>query len=197
MKLTWKSFEDFSAIAVDKGMVEDHLPTSVLASLKHIRRQYIHRHYDPNETERIQIDARKRYQEKMADKRKEDASRSAYDVKWKQQSVEEVEVRKLRNVNLQDKDIDSSRQPHSVTVAVTLEDADYYKTDNGVEDRNGPTNDAVNGKETVGGSATATAAANMFVQAIAKTSVSGVSEQGSNDVKLEIEPSPKTATTSV
>lgn len=193
MKLTWKSFEDFSAIAVDKGMVEDHLPTSVLSSLKHIKRQYIHRQYDPKETERIRIDARKRYQEKMADKRKEDSV--AGDARWRQPSVEEVETREFQNVISQDKngDIDSTRTPRSVTVAVTLEDPDYYRRDNGTEERNGRTNDAVNGNETLGGSTTA-AAANMFVQALTKTSAS---QQGPNDVKLEMEPLPETATTPV
>lgn len=213
MKLTWKSFEDFSAIAVDKGMVEDHLPTSVLSGLKHIRRQYIHRHYDPKETERIRIDTRKTYQEKMEAKRKEDASLSADDVILRQPSVENGATRgELQNVNSQDKngDIDSSRMPHSVTVAVTLEDDNYYRTDNGTEDRNGSSNGAVNGGRTVGVSTrdrngdavngvstSATAAASMFVQALTKTSVSHVSKQGPNDVKLEMEPSPETRTTSV
>ena len=66
MKLTWKSFEDFSAIAVDKGMVDDHLPTAVMAGLRRIKRQFIGCRYDPKETERIRLDASEEYREKMA-----------------------------------------------------------------------------------------------------------------------------------
>ena len=76
MKLTWKSFEDFSAIAVDKGMVEDHLPTAVMAGLKKINRQFIQSgRYDPKETERIRIDAREAYTQKVAVTRQRDLER--------------------------------------------------------------------------------------------------------------------------
>ena len=64
MKLTWKSFEDLSTISVDKGMVEDHLPTSVMAGLKRIKVQYIGHRYDPKETERIRIDAHEKYRQR-------------------------------------------------------------------------------------------------------------------------------------
>ena len=66
MKLTWKSFEDFSAIVVDQGMVDDHLPTAVTAGLRRIKKQFVARRYDPKETERIRIDASEAYQQKMA-----------------------------------------------------------------------------------------------------------------------------------
>ena len=64
MKLTWKSFEDLSTISVDKGMVEDHLPTAVMAGLKRIKEQFVGHHYDPKETERIRIDAHDKYRQR-------------------------------------------------------------------------------------------------------------------------------------
>ena len=73
MKFTWKSFEDFSTIAVDKGMVEDHLPTAVMAGLKTINKQFIQSgRYDPKETERVRIDAREAYTQKIAVTRQRD-----------------------------------------------------------------------------------------------------------------------------
>jgi sn1-specific diacylglycerol lipase len=64
MKLTWKGFEDLSTISVDKGMVEDHLPTAVMAGLKRIKEQFVGHHYDPKETERIRIDAHDKYRQR-------------------------------------------------------------------------------------------------------------------------------------
>ena len=53
MKATWKSFEDFSTLIVDKGLVEDHLPTEVMAALKRCHKQYVHGRYDPAEIKTI------------------------------------------------------------------------------------------------------------------------------------------------
>ena len=49
MKATWKSFEDFSTLIVDKGIVEDHLPTEVLGALKLCHRQHINGRYNVSE----------------------------------------------------------------------------------------------------------------------------------------------------
>ena len=49
MKVTWKSFEDFSTLIVDKGIVEDHLPTEVLGALKLCHRQHIDGRYNASE----------------------------------------------------------------------------------------------------------------------------------------------------
>ena len=73
MKLTWKSFEDFSSIAVDKGMVEDHLPMAVVAGLRRIKKQFIGQRYDPKETERIRIDASNEYRQREACIRREES----------------------------------------------------------------------------------------------------------------------------
>ena len=65
--------EDFSTIAVDKGMVEDHLPTAVMSGLKTINKQFIQSgRYDPKETERVRIDAREAYTQKIAVTRQRD-----------------------------------------------------------------------------------------------------------------------------
>ena len=71
MKLTWKSFEDLSTITVDKGMVEDHLPTAVMAGLRRIKKQFIgRRRYDPKETERVRIDAHQEYRQRATARRR-------------------------------------------------------------------------------------------------------------------------------
>lgn len=70
MKLTWKSFEDLSTITVDKGMVEDHLPTAVMAGLRRIKKQFIGCHYDPKETERIRTDAHLEYRQRATARRR-------------------------------------------------------------------------------------------------------------------------------
>ena len=70
MKLTWKSFEDLSTITVDKGMVEDHLPTAVMAGLRRIKKQFIGRHYDPKETERIRNDVHQEYRQRATARRR-------------------------------------------------------------------------------------------------------------------------------
>ena len=67
MKLTWKSFEDMSTIVVDKGMMEDHLPTAVTVGLQRITKQFIGRRYDPKETERIRINAYQEYLQRVTD----------------------------------------------------------------------------------------------------------------------------------
>jgi len=65
MKATWKSFEDFSTLIVDKGLVEDHLPTEVMAALKRCHKQYMRDQYDPAEIKKIRERRQKEYSLKM------------------------------------------------------------------------------------------------------------------------------------
>ena len=136
MKLTWKSFEDFGVIAVDKGMVEDHLPTGVMAGLKRIRAQHISRVFDPKETERVRIDARERYQARASRLRGGESLGSycsgtlsgsgSIDLQWQQKNaaLEEFDTREsnLQNghLSLRQRNVEISPQ-QSVNVAVALE----------------------------------------------------------------------------
>lgn len=65
MKATWKSFEDFSTLIVDKGIVEDHLPTEVMAALKRCHKQYVRGQYDPAEIKKIRERRQEEYSQKM------------------------------------------------------------------------------------------------------------------------------------
>ena len=134
MKLTWKSFEDFSAIEVDKGMVEDHLPTAVMAGLKQINRQFIGAgRYDPNETERIRMEAKEQYQQKMtAIRRGESVDRASVDVEshedtsWSERvkAFEAIENRRSKLENESGaSNSNADTQSHSIEASVTLEDA--------------------------------------------------------------------------
>ena len=193
MKLTWKSFEDFSTITVDKGMVEDHLPTAVFAGLKRIKRQYIYRNYDPEETEAIRDKVRNEYRQRAAMNRGGESLYSGSDEvdTWKQRvsMFEDLETRESRNgVESQKQSLAvDSGTPHSISVAVTLEDTRFYSSgDNGRAAENGnmqtSTSEVKNDDVTLETSTAATIASK-FVQTLTQTSPTPISD----DVALEME----------
>ena len=196
MKLTWKSFEDFSAIAVDKGMVEDHLPTAVMAGLKRIRRQFIHSQFDTKETERIRMNTQEKYRQMVeALRRDERVNGHSERVKDYTQRGGDVENQRKR---VHKGGLGMDTNPNSVTVAVTLEEASYYgsEDDTQVDDgRNADpptTNTDVNDKTSTSNSAAAVA--KMFVKTLQKSSVqtststtTTAAQQKSGEIALEME----------
>ncbi len=50
MHVSWVSSEDLCVILVDRGIVEDHLPTSVLGAMKRCNGSFIQGTYDPAKT---------------------------------------------------------------------------------------------------------------------------------------------------
>lgn len=195
MKLTWKSFEDFSAIAVDKGMVEDHLPTAVMAGLKRIKKQFIHSQFDPKETERVRLNAQEQYRQ-MAEALRREGRVNGYTVKDYAKKREEFKNQKNQELNISESqkgDLGVDSPPNSVSVAVTLEDASYYSSEKDTQVDTGknadPPTTVKNGTSTSAG-----AVAKMFVQSLQKASVqrplSGgtPAQQQFGEVVLEMEP---------
>ena len=196
MKLTWKSFEDFSAITVDKGMVEDHLPTAVMAGLKRIRKQFIHSQFDPKETERIRLNAQEQYRQ-MAEALRRDGRVNGYTKRVKDYAQEgeefENQTNQEQNVpTLQKRELGINLQPQSLSVVATLEDPSYYSSE---KDAQGDTGKNAEPPTTFrnGTSTSAGAVAKMFVQNLQKSSVqrppSGgiATQQQSGEVALEME----------
>ena len=142
MKLTWKSFEDFRVIVVDRGMVEDHLPTAVYANLQRVKKQFIHCKYNPEETEEIRKQAQEDYRRRMVARRKGEVvdgdSEGSNNWKERVEAFEQLEARRSKletsngngvaDSNRNDSELVSfSTAPaHAVTVTVDLEDARYY-----------------------------------------------------------------------
>ena len=56
MKVSWVSSEDLCVILVDRGIVEDHLPTSVLEAMNHCVKHFLRGKYDPTETDQRRKD---------------------------------------------------------------------------------------------------------------------------------------------
>ena len=188
-------------------MVEDHLPTAIMAGLKRIRKQFIGRQYDPKETERIQMDQQEKYQQwAFARRRGLSITSGSYDgdtisptspcyMQDREQKVRGFEA--LENQHSMSQSGTHSREtsPHTVDVAVTLEE-NYEKHRGDVSNCTSPNSPHEN-PNNVPSSTTvsATATAKLFLKSLAQIKSTPPTrtspEPRMNGVTLEMDTSPE------
>lgn len=212
MKATWKSFEDFSTLIVDKGIVEDHLPTEVMAALKRCHKQYVHGQYDPAEIKKIRESRQEEYAKKMYAER-EESSVARGGKSWLERVKAFDQEVQANTSRVSDEGRQMPDGPREITVTVDFEGPSGYEplasehTAVELENVNGiaatkPANrtekdrsdTSVSGEESEKDAPALTPAASRFVQALmtpngrpSHTDTTDSSAAQSTDVVLEME----------
>ena len=119
MKATWKSFEDFSTLIVDKGLLEDHLPTEVMTALKRCHKQYVRGRYDPAEIKKIQERRQEEYSLKMYTER--EASYVGTGRRGWLERVKAIEAMEDTGSRASDEGSQTLNGPREVTITVDFE----------------------------------------------------------------------------